>query len=108
MNHSIRKVCVARDFDDTNLHKKVGLDVGKDMMKVTLSLFPDDEVKNGGAKKKKKQFKNTGNRRVLILAIAPKVSETYSNLQTILGLLKLRLLESYWITGLNVHWDVLF
>merc|ERR1711973_416981 len=88
---------------DDNLHKKIGIDMGKEMLKVTLTLFADDDESSSSANtekgSKKKDFKNTGNKRVIILASVPKVNENYSNIKILLNLLNLKLLETYWITG---------
>ena len=93
----VRKVSVARALDDDKLHKKIGIDSGKGSLKVTLSLFSDEDVTD--SKTKKKEFSNTGNKRVLILAAVPKLNESYSNIKILLNLVKLKLLDSYWITG---------
>jgi len=92
----VRKVSVARALDDDKLHKKIGIDSGKGSLKVTLSLFSDEDVTD---KSKKKGFSNTGHKRVLVLAAVPKVNESYSNIKILLNLIKLKLLDNYWITG---------
>ena len=94
----IRKVSVARALNDDNLHKKIGLDMGKKVLKCTLTLFSDEEV-SGTKIKKRKEFTSTGSKKVLILVAVPNLSENYSNIKILLNLLKLRLLDSYWITG---------
>ena len=98
-----RKLCVERDLHDDNVHKKIGIDMGKEMLKVTLTLFADDDESSSSSNTekgpKKKDFKNTGNKRVIILASVPKVNENYSNIKILLNLLNLKLLETYWITG---------
>ena len=87
----------------TYIHKKIGIDMGKEMLKVTLTLFADDDESSSSSNTekgpKKKDFKNTGNKRVIILASVPKVNENYSNIKILLNLLNLKLLETYWITG---------
>ena len=72
----------------------------KEMLKCTLTLFSDDYETTGKTKKQlKKDFKDSGNKKVIILACVPKVNENYSNLKILLNLLNLKLLETYWITG---------
>ena len=73
------------------------------MLKVTLTLFADDDQSSSSSNTekgpKKKYFKNTGNKRVIILASVPMVNENYSNIKILLNLFNLKLLETYWITG---------
>ena len=78
---------------ERSLTGKIGVDVGKGSLKVTLTLFDEWAASAGSGKSRvtrasgisERDRSLTGGRKVLLLAVAPDVQESYDNIKSIFG-----------------------
>ena len=92
----VEKITSCREYDDCSeiVRFKYGLDGGGEFFKVCLSVFPESEIE--GTFKGKlidKHRAATGVKKLIILALVPKLQETYSNVKTVLDFLEIDQLD---------------
>ena len=94
----IERICLLRDWHLTEVEINVGFDDGKHLLKQTLIIYNPTEIDTiettsrsirsdgicGG-----KKFKYTGVNKLLIIAVAPNVPETYNNCSTFISASKI-------------------
>ena len=85
----ITEICLKREIGDSPIHIKIGLDGGKNHLKVMMSIVRQDQVQIQEQKNQSSIFLDSGSKRAIILAIVPHVSESYENLKTIFNYLKI-------------------
>lgn len=86
-------ICNERKIGEKDFFLKIGIDGGGGFLKITLSMV-ENEI-NGRCKAGEKNFKSTGVKKLLLLAVIPGIPEKYSNISQIwITLLELNKLEA--------------
>ena len=83
-----------RNIDLDNYFVRIGMDSGGGSFKVTMNLVRKHSAPSNPAKKQKTDPKDSGEKRLMILALIPKISENYQNMTTVLSFLDLSSLAS--------------
>ena len=76
----IEKVIQTRNLDESRSLIRIGIDGGGGFLKICLSIF-DLDIPSFSGKTLSKKFKDSGVKKVLILAVTPDVQENYVNLK---------------------------
>ena len=78
----ISKIIETRQIEENKSLIKIGIDGGGGFLKVCLSIFDiDNPYQNTSSSSMSKRFKDSGVKRVFVIAIVPKVSEYYVNVK---------------------------
>ena len=87
----IQDICDSRQLQNDALKVNLSLDAGGGFFKISLSIFADDLHQNHPSESPGRHTKlqNTGVKKIMLIALAPEVKETYSNVKTILDLLQI-------------------
>ena len=98
-------ICTKRDLHILQIKIKIGIDFGKEHLRVTMSIWdPEDILADKGGDSRRTRAEgiqsnnksNLGGDRVLIIASAPEVKESYRNFEVIFRHLKLQdLFDNY-------------
>ena len=70
-----------RNIDDKDLLVRMGMDGGGGFHKICLSVFQLQRNTAGYGKRLDEKFKDSGLKKIIILAIVPEVQENYANLK---------------------------
>lgn len=107
INEFVDRICLLRGKDINNMEDKVGFDDGKDVLKLTLSIYDPNNnipmetlhapvrVTRGQGISGSNNFKDTGVNKLFIIAAAPKTPENYDNCKIFI--------EKTKINNLNYH-----
>ena len=93
VNAFVRHVLLSRGHLGKAVLKKIGADGGGDFFKVCLNLILDQDQKSPEKKKpagSSDRFKDSGVKKLLIIAIVQGIPETYRNVKVIMGFLDLQ------------------
>ena len=82
VNEVVERVIKTREIDEDNMIVRIGMDGGGGFMKVCLSVF-DMRLEKKEQGRLKNRFKDSGVKKLLILAIVPDIQENYINIKYI-------------------------
>jgi hypothetical protein len=99
-------VCEKRNLDKENVSIKIGIDTGGDFLKFCLNISnaetTEKPITNPSKKLIEKAMLDTSVKKLIIIAIAYKVKETYENVRYILQLLKIDQIDFQYVYAVDL------
>ena len=87
LNGLVDRIIEKSEINEENMLVRIGLDGGGGFMKICLSMFDfsdtADKSSSNGGKCLKEWFKNSGVKKVLIIAVVPNIQENYCNIKSL-------------------------
>lgn len=104
INGLVEFLCQKRGLNADTASFKIGIDGGGGFLKVCLNIYENNssEMDAHRCGLLKKGTSNTSVKKLIILAIAPKVKETYGNLRFILNMLNIKEVDFVFFTAVDL------
>ena len=97
-------ICDRRDFMKESVNIKLGIDSGGGFLKFCLNLTAEENQQCSQQPRKliEKSMLHSGVKKIIIVAIAPDVAETYSNVRFILNVLKIDEIDLRYVCAVDL------